>query len=97
MKNIDIIDTVRKDTAIYGLKPEPTAKRGRPKTKGDKLDYRKFSKLKFQSLQEIKYYISDCISKELIYGKLLKTMQLDKNITTFEDVIEHLHNHALAS
>ena len=57
----------------------------------------KFSELKFQSPQETKYYISDCISKKSIYGKLLKPIQLDKNITTFEDVIEHLNNHALAS
>ena len=228
LKNVDIIGAVRKDTAIYDLKPEPTGKRGRPKTKGDKLDYRKFSykqendyfiahkkvitnlhdepvfitvtttdinkfssvriylsticpkkinsfdnmpsnqnssndksesktvfniykmrwnievifyqtktfwsfgnymvrhkeaiekyanligvaysltvllpfmsrkfsKLKFQSPQETKYYISDCISKELIYGKLLKTIQLDKNITTLEDVINHLNNDSLAS
>ena len=58
---------------------------------------RKFSKFKFQSPQETKYYLSQCISKELIYGKLLKTIQLDKNITTLEDVIEHLNNDALAS
>ncbi|MGL4874681.1 MAG: IS701 family transposase [Clostridium sp.] len=227
-ENIDVIGAVRKDTAIYNLKPKRTGKRGRPKTKGDKLDYRKFSyiqeddyfiaharvltnlydkpvyitvtttdinkfssariylsticprkinsfdnlslkenkdankpksktvfniykmrwnievifyqtksfwsfgnymvrrkeaiekyvnligvaysltillpfmsckfsELKFQSPQEIKYYISECISKELIYDKLLKTIQLDKNITTLEDVIEHLNNDTLAS
>ena len=57
----------------------------------------KFSKYKFQSPQEIKYHLSECISKELIYNNLLKTLQINKNIITLEDVIEYLNEDSLAS
>lgn len=54
-------------------------------------------KYKFQSLQEVKYHLSECIYKEFIFSKLLKTLQLDKNITTAEDIFKYLANSDKAS
>ena len=54
-------------------------------------------KYKFQSLQEVKYHLSECISKEFIFSKLLKTLQLDKNITTSEDIFKYLTDSNKAS
>ena len=39
--NLDLICNVRKDTALYGLPPAPSGKRGRPRKKGAKLDVEK--------------------------------------------------------
>ena len=54
-------------------------------------------KYKFQSPQEVKYHLSECIYKEFIFSKLLKTLQLDKNITTAEDIFKYLANSDKAS
>jgi hypothetical protein len=51
------------------------------------------SQYKFASPQEIKYYLSECIAKELIFDKLLKTLQLAKNISTAKDVIDFIASH----
>ncbi len=40
--NLKIIGALRSDTALFGLKPDPTGKRGRPRVKGERLDYRDF-------------------------------------------------------
>lgn len=52
--NLDIIGAVRYDTVMYDLPPAPTGKRGRPRTKGDKQDYKKFS---YKPVGE--YYIAE--------------------------------------
>lgn len=39
-KNLDIICNVRTDTVLYDLPPEKTGKRGRPRKKGARLDFR---------------------------------------------------------
>ena len=54
-------------------------------------------KYKFQSPQEVKYHLSECIYKEFIFSKLLKTLQLDKNITTAEDIFKYLADSDKAS
>ena len=54
-------------------------------------------KYKFQSPQEVKYHSSECIYKEFIFSKLLKTLQLNKNITISEDIFKYLSNSAKAS
>lgn len=54
-------------------------------------------KYKFQSPQEVKYHLSECIYKEFIFSKLLKTLQLDKNITTVEDIFKYLADSDQAS
>lgn len=41
--NLKIIGALRNDTALFGLKPDPTGKRGRPRVKGERLDYRDFN------------------------------------------------------
>lgn len=41
-ENLDIIGAVRSDTVLYDLKPAPTGKRGRPREKGVRLDYKNF-------------------------------------------------------
>lgn len=41
-KNLDVIGAVRSDTVLYDLKPTPTGKRGRPRTKGNRLNYKRF-------------------------------------------------------
>ena len=56
-----------------------------------------FSNYKFQSPQETKYHLSECISKELIYSNLLKTLQINKDINIFEDVIKYLNEDSLTS
>lgn len=56
-----------------------------------------FIKYKFQSPQEVKYHLSECIYKEFIFSKLLKTLQLDKNITTAEDIFKYLADSDKAS
>ncbi|NME83747.1 hypothetical protein [Clostridium sp. SM-530-WT-3G] len=48
-----------------------------------------FSKYQFQSPQEFKYYLSECILKELFIGKLLKTLQSTKNIITIKDAVNY--------
>ena len=40
--NLKIIGGLRSDTALYDLKPKPTGKRGRPRKKGERLDYKNF-------------------------------------------------------
>ena len=40
--NLKIIGGLRSDTVLYDLKPNPTGKRGRPRKKGDRLNYRNF-------------------------------------------------------
>lgn len=54
-------------------------------------------KYKFQSPQEVKYYLSDGNSKEFIFSKLLKILQLGKNITIFEDIFKYLADSNKAS
>ncbi|KZL92712.1 IS701 family transposase [Clostridium magnum] len=51
--NLSIIGTVRSDTSMYDLCPEPTGKRGRPRKKGLKLNIRDFDYTK-----ENDYYIA---------------------------------------
>ncbi|MGL5752509.1 MAG: IS701 family transposase [Paraclostridium sp.] len=41
-KNLKIIGALRSDTVLYGLKPDPTGKPGRPRLKGDRLNFRNF-------------------------------------------------------
>lgn len=41
--NLDIIGAVRHDTVMYDLPPAPTGKRGRPRQKGDRQNYKEFS------------------------------------------------------
>jgi len=45
----------------------------------------------------VKYHLSECISKEFIFSKLLKTLQLYKNITTSEDIFKYLADSNKAS
>ncbi|MEG2867004.1 MAG: transposase [Terrisporobacter sp.] len=40
--NLKIIGALRSDTALFGLKPDPTGKPGRPRVKGQRLNYRDF-------------------------------------------------------
>lgn len=40
---VELIGAVRVDTATYELPPLPTGKKGRPRKRGDKIDYRKLS------------------------------------------------------
>lgn len=40
--NLKVIGRLRSDTVLYGLKPNPTGKRGRPRKKGERLDYKNF-------------------------------------------------------
>ena len=48
-----------------------------------------FAEYKFQSPQEFKYHLSECILKELFIGKLLKVLQSAKNILTIKDAINY--------
>jgi hypothetical protein len=57
----------------------------------------KFSQYKFQSPQEVKYHISDCLIKELIFSNLLKTLQVNKNIVTTDDILDYLTDDNLVS
>jgi len=50
------------------------------------------SQYKFSSPQEIKYSISESLTHELIYDKLLKKLQLKKNTVTVEDIFEFLED-----
>lgn len=51
--NLDIVGAVRHDTVIHDLPPAPTGKRGRPKKRGNKLDYKEFT-----YNQESEYYVA---------------------------------------
>lgn len=51
--NLEIVGAVRHDTVIYDLPPSPTGKRGRPRIKGDRLNYQNFS---YEQIGE--YYIT---------------------------------------
>jgi hypothetical protein len=51
--NLEILGAVRHDTVIYDLPPAPTGKRGRPRTKGDRLNYKDFS---YEQIGE--YYVA---------------------------------------
>lgn len=44
--NLDIIGGIRSDTVLYDLKPNPTGKRGRPRVKGERLDYKSLAYVK---------------------------------------------------
>ncbi|MFR4983371.1 MAG: transposase [Clostridium neonatale] len=48
-----------------------------------------FAEYKFQSPQELKYYLSEHIIKELFIDKLLKILQSTKNIITIQDAINY--------
>lgn len=50
---------------------------------------KQFAKYKFQSPQELKYYLSEHIMKELFIDKLLKILELRKNIITIKDAIDY--------
>lgn len=52
--NLDIIGSVRHDTAMYDLPPTPTGKRGRPRKKGDRLNIKEFSYSKIGD-----YYVAE--------------------------------------
>ena len=51
------------------------------------------SEYKFKSPQDVKYNLSEHITKELFFTKLLKTLQLPKIIATVEDVISYFASH----
>lgn len=51
--NLSIIGAVRSDTRMYDLCPKPTGKKGRPRKKGVKLNYKDFEYTK-----EGDYYIA---------------------------------------
>lgn len=44
--NLEIIGALRSDTVLYDLKPDPTGKRGRPRKKGERLNYKDFKYVK---------------------------------------------------
>ena len=41
-KNVDVIGVLLSYTVLFDLTPKPTGKRGRPRKKGDRLNYRNF-------------------------------------------------------
>ena len=44
--NLTIICNVRSDTALYALPPKPTGKRGRPRSRGERLSFESFEQIK---------------------------------------------------
>ena len=50
---VDVIGAARIDTATYELPPLPTGKRGRPRKKGDRIDYKKLVYTKEDSSSDL--------------------------------------------
>ncbi|SHK68063.1 IS701 family transposase [Tepidibacter formicigenes] len=79
--NLEIIGALRSDTVLYDLKPAPTGKRGRPRIKGDRLNYREFDYTK-----ESEFYIAtvECITN--LSAKPVIITVTTKDINTFSSV-----------
>ncbi len=79
--NIDIIGALRSDTVLYDLKPDPTGKRGRPRVKGERLDYKNFNYIK-----ENDFFVATikCITNLRVYPITITVTT--KDIDTFSSV-----------
>lgn len=83
--NLELIGAVKKNTVLYGKVPPRTGKRGRPKTKGEKLDYKKF-----QFHQDKDFYVTTVKCKTNLYHKDVFITITTKDIKNFTSVRMYL-------
>lgn len=76
--NLKIIGALRSDTVLYDLKPDPTGKRGRPRTKGDRLNYKKFNYVK-----EGEFFIATIKCLTNLYDKPVIITVTTKDLDSF--------------
>lgn len=83
--NLNLIGAVRKNTVLYGKVPPKTGKRGRPKTKGEELDYKKF-----EFHQDKDFYVTTVKCKTNLYKNDVFITITVKDIENFSSVRMYL-------
>lgn len=86
-KNLKIIGALRSDTVLYDLKPDPTGKRGRPRKKGERLNYKDFE---FEYIEEDKLYIATKKCLTNLYDEPVIITLTTKDLDTFSSVRVYL-------
>ena len=80
-ENLEITGAVRSNTVLFDLKPEKTGQRGRPREKGDRLNYKDFKYVKDNDL-----YVStiECLTN--LYDKPVMITVTTNDTTNFKSV-----------
>lgn len=81
LDNVELMGAVRVDTATYDLPPQPTGKRGRPRKKGKRIDYRKLNYSNEGDLKVSTIYCLTNLIEQPIYATYTTT-----NSETFSSV-----------
>ncbi|MEG0153613.1 MAG: transposase, partial [Cellulosilyticaceae bacterium] len=81
---VELIGAVRVDTATYELPPPPTGKRGRPRKKGNRIDYTQLNYSAQASSENLQQATVECLTnltERLVYATYTTT-----NVTSFSSV-----------
>ncbi len=81
LSNVELMGAVRVDTAVYDLPPKPTGKRGRPRKKGDRIDYKELNYTDEGDLKVSTIYCLTNLIAQPIYATYTTT-----NTETFSSV-----------
>lgn len=81
---VELIGAARVDTATYELPPPPTGKKGRPRKRGDRIDYTKLSYIAEDSAENLVQSTLQCLTnltERVVYATYTTT-----NISSFTSV-----------
>lgn len=81
---VEVIGAARVDTATYELPPVPTGKKGRPRKKGNKIDYTKLRYTPEGSSENLLQSTVQCLTN--LTEKLVYATYTTTNITSFSSV-----------
>lgn len=90
LSHVELMGAVRVDTAVYNLPPKPSKKRGRPRKKGDRIDYRKLHYSGEGDLKTSTIYCLTNLTEQPVYATYTTT-----NTETFSSVRLYISTIAL--
>lgn len=90
LAHVELMGAVRVDTVVYDLPPKTSKKRGRPRKKGDRIDYRKLNYSGEGNLKTSTTYCLTNLTDQPVYATYTTT-----NTETFSSVRLYISTIAL--